>query len=78
MTEHTLPGEHTYKGMIMNRELLPNVLDRIPDFQFYCEDVLIQTYPKAGRLHIINHFQKHPSGIPWGHLYMSDIICIKN
>ena len=50
MAKHKVPGEHTYKGMVMNGMFLPNVLDRIPDFQFYPEDVLIQTYPKAGNL----------------------------
>ena len=49
MADYKVPGEYSYKkDMIMSGVFPADVLDRVPDFQFYPEDILIQTYPKSG------------------------------
>ncbi len=45
---HKLPGEHVYEGMYMSYIFPAEVLDKVKEFPFHDEDILITTYPKSG------------------------------
>ena len=49
MSDHKVIGEHVYDGMTLSYKCSPEVLDKVPDFEFRQDDVLIATYPKAGK-----------------------------
>ncbi len=51
-------GAHVYDGVLFPGACPAEHLDRVRDMQFYDSDVLIATYPKAGKAMTINDQNK--------------------
>ena len=49
MDGYILPGEHFYDGMPLTFMNPPDLLKRIPEYEFRHDDIVIATYPKAGK-----------------------------
>ena len=49
MADYKIPGEHIYDGMVFGEIFPADVLDAVKKFQFKDDDILIATYPKAGK-----------------------------
>ena len=47
--DHVIPGEHYYDGIWYPGNIPKAALDKVKQFQFRDTDVVLATYPKAGR-----------------------------
>ena len=49
-----LPNEYTYRGLTLNEhDVPPDLIEDIQNLRLTTEDIVVATYPRTGRIHLL-------------------------